>query len=102
LIPDDIIRQLRTYMRLREDHIEMGCSHIQHIQKALTSMNIRLHQVISQITGVSGMRVVKAILAGERKPEVLLSLCDNQIIKKKAEKCCFLLKVITKQSTFLP
>jgi desulfoferrodoxin (superoxide reductase-like protein) len=49
-------------------------------------MNIRLHQVISQITGVSGMRVVKAILAGERQPEVLLLLCDNQIIKKKAEK----------------
>jgi transposase len=81
-IPEDIIRQLRTYTRLREDHIEMGSSHVQHIQKALTSMNIRLHQVISQITGVSGMKVVKAILAGERKPETLLALCDKQIINK--------------------
>jgi transposase len=84
-IPDDIIRQLRTYTRLREDHIEMGSSHVLHIQKALTSMNIRLHQVISQITGVSGMKVVKAILAGERNPKVLLQLCDKQIIKNKAD-----------------
>jgi transposase len=84
-IPDDLIRQLRTYTRLREDHIEMGSSHVQHIQKALTSMNIRLHQVISQITGVSGLKVVKAILSGVRDPQLLLDLCDKQIIKKKAE-----------------
>jgi transposase len=83
-IPDDIIRQLRTYTRLREDHIEMGSSHVLHIQKALTSMNIRLHQVISQITGVSGLKVVNAILTGERDPKVLLQLCDKQIIKNKA------------------
>lgn len=84
-IPTDIIRQLRTYTRLREDHIEMGTSHVQHIQKALTSMNIRLHQVISDITGVSGMKVVKAILSGERKGATLLQLCDKQIVKRKSE-----------------
>ncbi len=84
-IPEEAVRQLRTYTRLREDHIELAASHVQHMQKALTSMNIRLHQVISQITGVSGMRVVKAILAGERDAERLLALCDHQIIKKKAE-----------------
>ena len=84
-IPQAVIRQLRTYTRLREDHIEMGCSHIQHIQKALTSMNIRLHQVISQITGKSGMRVLKAILSGERNAEALLTLCTSSIIKKKGE-----------------
>lgn len=82
-IPPEIIRQLRTYTRLREDHIEMGSSHVQHMQKALTSMNIRLHQVISQITGVSGMKVVKAILSGERNPEILLQLCSKQIINNK-------------------
>lgn len=84
-IPEELIRQLRTYTRLREDHIQMGSSHVQHIQKALTSMNIRLHQVISQITGVSGMKVIKAILSGERNSDALLQLCDKQIIKKKAK-----------------
>jgi transposase len=82
-IPEELTRKLRTYIRLREDHLEMGASHIQHIQKALTSMNIRLHQVISQITGVSGMKVVKAILGGERDGKKLLALCDKQIIKNK-------------------
>ncbi len=84
-IPEDVIRQLRTYTRLREDHIESATSHVQHMQKALTSMNIRLHEVISQITGVSGMKVIRAILDGERNPEHLLQLCDKQIIKKKGE-----------------
>lgn len=84
-IPPDEIRQLRVYTRLREDHIEMAATHVQHIQKALTSMNIRLHQVISQITGVSGMKVLRAILNGERDASKLLSLCDKQIIKRKSE-----------------
>jgi transposase len=84
-IPPDHIRQLRTYTRLREDHIEMGTSHIQHMHKALTSMNIRLHEVISQITGTSGMKVIKAILSGERNSKTLLSLCHKQIINNKAD-----------------
>lgn len=82
-IPEETTRQLRTYTRLREDHIEMAASHVQHIQKALISMNIRLHEVISQITGVSGMRVLKAILEGERDGQRLLQLCDKQIVKRK-------------------
>lgn len=84
-IPDESIRQIRTYVRLREDHLEVRASHIQHIQKALTSMNIRLHQVISQITGVSGMRIIKAILAGKRSPKHLADLCEKQILNKKRE-----------------
>lgn len=83
-IPDESIRQLRTYTRLREDHIEMAGSHVLHMQKALTSMNIRLHQVLSQITGVSGMNVINAILEGHRNPQYLLTLCDKQVIKRKA------------------
>lgn len=82
-IPEEATRQLRTYTRLREDHIEMAASHVQHMQKALTSMNVRLHEVISQINGVSGMRVLKAILAGERDAQRLLQLCDKQIVKRK-------------------
>lgn len=82
-IPDESIRQLRTYVRLRDDHISMGNSHILHMQKALTSMNIRLHQVISRIVGVSGMRILRAILSGERNAERLAMLCEKQILNKK-------------------
>lgn len=82
-IPTDAIRQLRTYVRLRDDHTDMANSHVLHVQKALTSMNIRLHQVISQVMGVSGMRILKAILAGERSAERLAMLCEKQILNKK-------------------
>ena len=82
-IPEEVTRQLRAYTRLREDHIEMGSSHVRHMHKALTSMNVRLHEVISQVNGVSGMRVIKAILGGERDAGKLLQLCDKQIVRRK-------------------
>jgi len=82
-IPDPAIRQLRTYYRVREDHLESAASCIQQMQKCLDLMNIRLHNVISQLHGVSGLRVVDAILAGERDPERLVVLCDTQIVKSK-------------------
>ena len=82
-IPPDHIRQLRSYVRLRTDHISMAAQHIQHMQKALDLMNIKLHTVISQINGATGMRVIKAIVAGERSPERLLALCDVSIRTRK-------------------
>jgi transposase len=82
-IPDEAMRRLRTYVRLRDDHIEMGASHVQHMQKALDLMNIKLHEVISQIHGVSGLRVIEAILSGKRDPERLADLCETQILNKK-------------------
>src|SRR5699024_5560807 len=63
-IPDDAVQELRTYQRLREDHIRSASMHINHIQKALTRMNIRLKEVISQIHGASGMKIIKAIISG--------------------------------------
>ncbi|MCA1607792.1 MAG: IS110 family transposase, partial [Acidobacteria bacterium] len=84
-VPPQHIRQLRSYYRLREDHISLASSHIQHMQKALDLMNVRLHNVISQLQGKSGLRVVEAILAGERDAETLSQLCDPQILKKKRE-----------------
>lgn len=82
-IPEATIRQLRTYLRLRDDHIELGAMHIQHMHKALELMNLKLHRVISQIQGKSGLRIVEAILAGERDAETLAALCDGQILKHK-------------------
>ena len=82
-IPDDTIRQLRIYTRLRTDHLSMASSHIQHMQKAFDLMNIKLHNVISQLHGVSGMRIVNAILEGERNPGTLAELCEASILKHK-------------------
>lgn len=82
-IPDHTIRELRVYVRLREDHIVMASSHVQHMQKALTMMNIRLHEVISQIQGSSGLKIIEAILSGERDAEKLTLLCNRQILKNK-------------------
>ena len=84
-IADDNIRQLRTYMRIRQDAIEMQVTHVHHMQKALTQMNIRLTEAISEIHGVSGLRMIEAILQGARNPEKLVALCDPQIIKRKKE-----------------
>lgn len=85
-IPDDITRQLRTYTRLRADHLSMASSHIQHMHKALTLMNIKVQNVISQINGVSGMRIITAIIEGERDPKTLANLCESSILKTKRDR----------------
>jgi transposase len=79
------IKELRAYQRLREDHIRSASMHINHMQKALTEMNIRLTEVLSQIHGVSGIAIIEAILKGERDKETLLKMCDRRIIKNKKE-----------------
>ena len=84
-IPDDITRQLRTYTRLREDHLSLSSQHILHMQKALDLMNIKLHNVISEIHGVSGMRILKAIISGNHNPKELMLLCEESILKKKQD-----------------
>ena len=82
-VPEDIVRKLRVYTRMREDKLQMASSHIQHMQKALIQMNIRLPEVLSQTHGASGMAMIKAILEGERNAEVLLSYCTTSLIKRK-------------------
>lgn len=84
-VPPADIRRLQDYMRLRADHIASAASHVQHMQKALERMNIKLHDVIASLAGVSGLAVMRAIIAGERSPEALLALCDQQIRRAKAE-----------------
>lgn len=85
-VPPADIRRLQDYLRLRSDHIGLAATHVQHLQKALERMNIKLHDVISDLVGVSGLAVIRAILAGERDPERLLALCAAQIQRKKAER----------------
>ena len=72
--PQGEIAALRAYLRQRERLLDYGASHIQHMQKALTQMNLQLHHVASDITGVTGLRILRAIVAGERDPAVLAGL----------------------------
>ena len=82
-VPAEQIRALRSYSRLRDDHIRTSAMYVQLMQKALDQLNVKLHTVISQINGVSGLAVVRAILQGERDPAKLTDLCDVRILKKK-------------------
>jgi len=69
--PADEVCVLRSYLRQREMLVQTCSRHIQHMQKALQQMNLLLHNVVSDITGVTGMKIIKAILAGERDPRRL-------------------------------
>jgi transposase len=72
--PKGQIAELRAYVRQRERLLEYAASHIQHMQKALTEMNLQLHHVVTDITGTTGLRIIRAILVGERDPEALARL----------------------------
>lgn len=77
--------ELRGYMRQRKTLTEQCSEHIQRMQKALTLMNVRLDQAVSDITGVTGMRIVRAILGGERAPAKLAALRDPGCAKSEKE-----------------
>ncbi len=72
------IAALRTYLRHREKLIQGATSHIQRMQKALVQMNLQLHNVISDITGVTGMRILRDIVAGVTDPKVLAAHRDHR------------------------
>lgn len=76
--PADEICVLRGYLRQREMLVQSSSMHIQHMQKALQQMNLLLHNVVSDITGVTGMAILKAIIAGERDAKVLARYRDQR------------------------
>ena len=77
--PEADIRRLRSYLRQRAMLVEYASHHIQHMQKALTQMNVKLQHVISNITGKTGMAIIEAIVSGERDPRQLAKLRDGRI-----------------------
>jgi transposase len=83
--PDDEICVLRSYWRHRDMLVKYATAHIQHMQKALDLMNIHIHKAISDITGLTGMHILRAILDGERNPEVLAELRDPRVKCSKDE-----------------
>ncbi len=82
--PDDQMCILRSYVRQRKNLTESATTHINRMQKALVQMNIQLHKVISHITGVTGMQIIKAIIEGERNPNKLAELRDVRIKSDKS------------------
>ncbi len=77
--PQDEICILRSYIRHRDNLIRSAGAHVQRMQKALTQMNLQLHRVISDITGLTGLKIIRSMLDGERNPEKLASLKDGRI-----------------------
>lgn len=85
IIPEGLLKELRFMIRERADLISNSSMYVNKMQRSLELMNIKLTQVIDQIHGVSGLKVIRAILSGERDAQVLLSLCHSSIRKNKAE-----------------
>lgn len=77
--PDAAICALRSLSRHRAGLVESAAVHIQHMHKALTQMNLQIHHVLSDITGISGMSIVEAIVAGQRDPVQLAGLCHAKV-----------------------
>jgi transposase len=74
--PRDGVVRLRAYLRHRERLVEYAAAHIQHMQKAFMQMNVQLHHVVTDITGVTGMRIIRAIVAGNHAPDQLAAFRD--------------------------
>ena len=83
--PDNEIRLLRSYTRQRKNLILLASDSVRRMQKALELMNIKIHTVISDLLGKTGMGMVKAIIAGERNPDILSKLCDPRIKASREE-----------------
>jgi transposase len=82
--PAAAICALRSYLRHRANLIQHRAAHIQHLQKALLQMNVQLTQVLKDITGVTGLAIIRAIVAGERDPVQLAQLRDCRCASDEA------------------
>ena len=83
--PSQEIRTMRTYWRQRNDLVQSAGRHIQRMQKAMTQMNLQLANVLSDVSGVTGQAIIKAILAGERDPHKLAAFRDCRVKASEEE-----------------
>ena len=83
--PPSEIRVLRTYWRQRGEHVHGAATCIQRMQKALTQMNVQLANVISDVSGLTGQTIIRAIVTGERDPRKLAELRDPRIHASREE-----------------
>jgi transposase len=77
--PPAAICAIRSLWRHRASLIQMAAEHVLHMQKALDQMNVQIHRVLNDITGVSGLKIIDAILAGERDRLTLARLCHGGV-----------------------
>jgi transposase len=85
--PQAEVAGLRAFLRQRERLLDYAAAHIQHMQKALMQMNLQLHHVVTDITGVTGMAIIRAIVAGEHDPSVLAAHRDRRCHATVATVC---------------
>jgi transposase len=83
--PAAAIVPLRSYLRQRETLVQEAATRIQRMQKALTEMNLKLHTVLTDVTGQTGLKIVRSILSGERDPERLAAHRDHRCHASHAE-----------------
>ena len=83
--PEDRVCVIRSLLRHRDSLVQMAAAHVQHMQKALTQMNVQIHHVLSDITGQSGLAILDAIVAGERNPVVLAQLRHSRVQASEEE-----------------
>jgi transposase len=83
--PSDDICCLRSLMRHRDNLGQTCKQQVQHMQQALDYMNVHLHRAVNDLTGETGLRILDAILAGERDPKVLVKLRDPQITRSTVQ-----------------
>ena len=76
--PADVILPLRAYLRQRDMLIKSASTHVLHMHKAITQMNLHLHNVISDITGVTGMAIIRSIVSGITNPKILAAMRDER------------------------
>src|SRR5258708_14691747 len=77
--PPGFICAIRSLWRHRSSLIQMAAEHVLHMQKALDQMNLQIHRVLNDITGLSGLRILEAILAGQPDPVALARLCHSGV-----------------------
>lgn len=83
--PENIARTMRSLVRHRDNLINSASREVQHLQKAMEQMNLKLDNVFTDILGKSGQAIIKAILSGERDPKILSSMADARCKKSRVE-----------------
>jgi transposase len=83
--PDEATHTLRDYVRQRANHVRLSGQHIQRMQKALELMNLKLTKVLGDVTGLTGLKIIRAIVNGQRDPHVLAKLRDRRCKHSEAE-----------------
>jgi len=83
--PDEPVCVLRSFLRQRQMLVTYAGQHVQHMQKALTQMNVKLQHVVSDITGVTGLAIIRALVAGQRDPVQLAKLRDERCGHSQAD-----------------